>query len=70
MQESLIETFLDGFGEDDAVAEARRQLEAFGLDDWTARVAEPFPDELACATLGVEPDGEVVFLVGIPPHGF
>ena len=66
MQDSLIDTFLDRcFTEDAAVAEARRQLEAAGLEDWTAQVAEAFPDDGPCAGVGVDPDQEIVILVGV-----
>lgn len=68
LQETLIDTFLDRcFTEDEAVAEARRQLDAAGLDNWTAEPAEAFPVGLSCAGVGVDPNNELVIVVGVRP---
>jgi len=69
VQDTLIDLFLDRcFAEDDAVAEARRQLNAAGLDNWTAKPAETFTEDLPCAGVGVIVDEKVVIVVGVRPE--
>lgn len=65
LQESLAATFLsDCFAQDDAIAEAQRQLDGSGLEGWTVDVPESFADSGLCAAPGIDLDNQRIFLIG------
>jgi hypothetical protein len=69
LEERLIDTFLnDCYGQDAALAEARRILDDEGFADWTVTLAEDFPDGLDCAGIAVDSSEQSVIVAGVRPR--